>query len=481
MYPSRKLSIFDGISILIMIVTAVVSLTVELRSPYWLDEAFTYALSCQDSAGSVLAMAAGDVHPPTYVLAIHGLFSWFGCDIGFARILSLAFAAIGIVVLARALHRARYDAITFLAILFSLPVFWRYATEARSYALLFCCTCIILALALYGGKWARMSMAVVAAAASSVHFFASYLFGVVLVLWWRFGRRFYQSHSLMAVLVGCLVVVAILYGVTLPKAVQATSGSFWIKAPDIYQLVFGVPIYIFWSPGEWCAYALLVLYIIYRIISYQEQDLAACLINCEWALVTTGLFALFPLLLYVGSQIKPIFVYRYLVFLLPLVPIALLFAAHSVYRERPVGALSAVIALRLVGLGFCVVNTISLWAHSDRIRALNWVEASATARCYAAEPCLFVLDDPVLPAFTDAQYRAVANVFNQDKSRFVVVRPSDLANRPDLDRYRQLIYVESFSPVIEFEHFRESMKMTCHDGRIAGIGALLCSRADARS
>ena len=67
-------SAFSAALIGVLAATAATFLFYHLASPYWMDEVFTGALACQNDVAAVAALAANDVHPPTYALLVHEAF-----------------------------------------------------------------------------------------------------------------------------------------------------------------------------------------------------------------------------------------------------------------------------------------------------------------------------------------------------------------------------------------------------------------------
>jgi len=189
------------------------------KESIWLDEATSIIIARMDLA-SVVAWAAGDIHPPLYYLALH---LWLGLgDSEFSvRALSALFGVLTVVIvyaLGRELFSPRVGLLSALLLGLSPLHIW-YSQETRMYVMvtmLGLLASYVLLLALrrqQQGYW--LGYAVVSALALYTHYFALFVLlfqGLFAIYWlWRHGSRSLWCKWLMANL--AIVLRRVAYGV----------------------------------------------------------------------------------------------------------------------------------------------------------------------------------------------------------------------------------------------------------------------------
>lgn len=405
-----------GLALLFALLTAQAVLAgwVNLTSPYWLDEYFTAGVACQADVGAVVDSLRGDVHPPLFNLWVHGLFRLFGCDLLWLRLANATLVAGATIFFTLALRR-RFGpamAIGFLTVFAGSPVVWYYAFEGRSYAPQLA-ACLILTGAAMTGRW-RLALAA-ATLGAALHFFAGYLFFLLAVLHLVFRGR--PGLRGLSAFVAAGVIVAALYAWNVIAGFEAAGRGQWVPPTSLTDLFGTVPALLY---GDNLQKLLVVAGLALLILrgGLRSGDLRGK------ALLFLGLFIAFVAALFLASLIRPVFMPRYLVFLLPLgvAGTVLLFAQAAVTE----GGRRAGLAL-LVLLALADINTGLHF--KGELRHDTWQAVARTADC-AATPCGFFFDGSALPALSDRQYDLMVNFRNGGSpgtmGRWQALRPPEL-------------------------------------------------------
>jgi len=303
------------------------------KESIWLDEVTSIIIARMDLP-SVIAWAAGDIHPPLYYAALHFWLRWGESEFA-VRSLSAALGGLSILVLyglAAELfgHRIGLVAALFLAL---SPLHIWYSQEARMYVMLTLWVLIssyLLLLALRRQQrryW--LGYVVVSALALYTHYFA--LFGLLFqnvfaAYWcWRNERRDWQRW------IGAQLMIALLFCPWLPTLYHqvTTGGGGWVERsigrPTLYAsfdtwLYFSIgldnQLYpILWRRAAYLVFAFAVVSAIVLVLRVAKGERARA--------EREGLgFCLLYLCLPVGtvwlvSQLKPMYSVRYLLAFLP--------------------------------------------------------------------------------------------------------------------------------------------------------------------
>jgi hypothetical protein len=352
--------------------------------------------------------------------------------------------------------------------MFSFPAFWLYTTEARSYSLLYLCTCGTIACATWGGDRARLGSLAFASLGAATNYFSAYLFPVAIVMNLVEDRNVYKNRSFLYALGGSVAFIAMLYAAYLPQSLSVTQNGFWIDRPDINKLAFELPIFVFGGLFQALVYlsaaAFAVLVAWKARIPTSFVEIAVCFLA----------FALFALVLFAFSQFKPIFVPRYTYFLFPFIALCLTSLSSAENASANAFGVPAAV-MKATAIAMCLYSLTVEIKSQDSIRALNWSRAAAQSGCVVQSPCLFVLDDPVLPAFNDLQYSAVANFLSHDKASYIAIRPSDIRAALNNSPTASLIYVKSSRPTVNFEALKKEFGLTCANYKTQGLGSEFCT------
>ncbi len=327
----------------------------------WLDEA-TSIIIARMNPSSVIAWAAGDIHPPLYYMALH-----FWLHLGeseFAvRALSAVLGVLSIVVvyaLASELFGRRVGLLSALLLAVS-PLHVGYSQETRMYVMVTTCSLLASYLILVALRRERMrywlGYVLVSMLALYTHYFALFvlLFQNLFILVWllrHHGTKALWSRWLMAELAIMLLFLPwapILYH-------QATTGGGgWVeKAVGRPSLRSLVDTWVYFSVGvdrllypallrraAYLLFGICVLFAVFRLSSAQDREAVLfCVLYVSVPLLTVWLL----------SQAKPMYTIRYL---LPFLPPYCILVAAGTERVKPdwlgVFVASLLIVVLLIG------------------------------------------------------------------------------------------------------------------------------------
>jgi uncharacterized membrane protein len=330
--------------------------------PLWYDEAFSILFSrtgpqamLQGTLGLVDGTAA-DVHPLLYYTLLWGWMLLVGQKVFFVRLLSVLIQLLLLLVLwylARELFGLKTAVMT--GILFSLAPFQvTYGQEARMYGLL-SLWLVAATLCVWWGMHKKgiipwVLFGLLAALAMYTHVLAVFFLvplGLSPVIFRKWTALRYVFLS------ACLAVLLYLpWGLQLPAQVAKVDRAYWIAKPALIELIqtllafiSGLPIDAAWLPVALiCAVLVVVLASIQTIRAVRKRDPDA-----EKVIWVLYLSAAPALLLFLVSQIRPLYVVR------GLVPSGVLFLLWLGWAFTPRRSWNLESALALLGLAIAFV------------------------------------------------------------------------------------------------------------------------------
>ncbi len=326
--------------------------------PIWYDEAFSILLSEQGPSailsGTLTADAdssAAEEHPPAYYFALWGWMQLFGNSLVSVRLLSIVFS-FGIVLLLYLIARHLFNEQTALAAAFLaaiLPFQVHYGVEVRMYGLLaFWLT--LAAFAFLKRQWLLFSLA--AALAQYTHNLAVFYL-IPLALTPIFQRDWKTLRSL----IWAGFAAIILYSpwlIQLPAQVSKVTSSFWIEKPGIEKLFTLFLMYLphLPLPSPQLMAGLLLATLIIALAAFQTYR--AQKKKTEQA--KNGLWLAYlaftpPLLLWLVSQIYPLYVERALLPSHAIFCIWLAWAFTRTKLPRPIQGFVLALVLASAGTG----------------------------------------------------------------------------------------------------------------------------------
>jgi len=345
--------------ILILAFALVLRLVGISARPIWYDEAFSILLAEQGPAailsGTLTAGAdssAAEEHPPAYYFALWGWIQLFGNSLAVVRLLSIALS-LGIVAFLYLIARHLFDEQTALVSAFLaaiLPFQIHYGVEIRMYVLLtFWLT--LATLALLKRQWILFSIA--AALAQYTHNLAAFYL-IPLALTPVFQRDWKTLRSLVWAGFAALALYSP-WLIHVPAQLSKVTSSFWIERPGLEKIFTLLLIYLphlplpdnLLLPGLLFA-ALTVTLAAFQTYRAQKE-------KSEHA--KSGLWLAFlsftpPLLLWLASQISPIYVERSLLPSHAIFCIWLAWAFTQTKLPRSVQIFAFTLILMSAGIGF---------------------------------------------------------------------------------------------------------------------------------
>jgi uncharacterized membrane protein len=295
----------------------------------WFDEAFSLLLARQDIS-FILSNAAGDVHPAFYYLLLH-FWLWLGADETTIRLLSALLNVLTMPILyvvgARLLGRAVGSV---AVLLFAItPSQIQFSQEARMYALLV----LLSTLSIWCFLWARDNDRWLAwlclAGTALIGLYTHYLSVFTLVALHLFALTSIGRWRLLMRLLIIDVVIGLLFTPQLWIAltqVRIVAGDYWLETPSLAMLIstpsllftnaavpfaaIPIPVVLAALVLSWVIIPLLAiqLFIAWRSGSQREKD--ALILLLSLALCA-------PILSYLISQVKPIYLIRTLLTTIP--------------------------------------------------------------------------------------------------------------------------------------------------------------------
>lgn len=305
-----------------------------------LDESQSIWISTKTPA-SILRFTAEDVHVPLFGLLLHFWMQVFGTDISMVRIMSLVlFLATlpPLYLLTKESSNQRTALLT--TALFSLSPFvvW-YSNEARMYTLFTFSACLshlyYLRVIRSVGKNGKLGYFMATALGFYTHYFFLFLLSVqLLYVWWRFLKvvasdpntvqmgwwRTARTHlSLPLTILGLVGAAALLFMPWVGYVISRGSASGTkplIPAPTGYSILQTFALFLFGFQGVTVQSVIISLWplvaiVLFAIFTQQKRVVTR---NFDYFLVASFL----PVaMVYAASFIRPIFLSRYLIFVVP--------------------------------------------------------------------------------------------------------------------------------------------------------------------
>ncbi|WP_313058366.1 glycosyltransferase family 39 protein [Pseudomonas rhodesiae] len=290
------------------------------KSGIWTDEAFSLILSAK-SLPDILYHTARDVHPPLFYLILHGWMLLFGDGVHTARLLSVIFGIVN-VVLAMWLMRllAGWRAMMLGGLLVALlPMAVRYSQEVRMYVLyatFMLGAMIALVMWLeqpHRRRWLIAYCLLMVAGLYTHYFtvtcaFAHWLYLAFLTSTQPKGERCLMRPSWWV----ANAAIALIFIPWLPSLIQQMkySGFDWIPASEI-KTIFGV-FWQFLNANEGTGYAPVTFYSLAVLLMLMSVFIVieGNRLGKKYALLVTMAWGPIGLIIVV-SIFKPLFVYRY--------------------------------------------------------------------------------------------------------------------------------------------------------------------------
>jgi mannosyltransferase len=356
--------------------------------PLWFDETVSVEAAKLPIADLVRYVAGHESNMALYHALLHPWEGVLGAGEAASRVPSVVFAlatlpAIGL--LARRLFDEATAALAVVLVAVDVP-FVAHAREARSYSLaLLLATVAALCLAVAvedDRRRAWVLYGVVGALAIYAHLFAALaIFGQIISLVARRDAAWRRAG--VAVLVAGLLLAPVLVAV----AIGGQGGQIdWLEQPHVRQL----PGLLLWLAGPRPVAALFAIGIVLALAAaYRDlaRDGAGTDASWRWVLLL-GWLAAPPMVAFLISYEKPVYLYRYFLFSLP--ALALLVAAGLMRVGRRI-ALVAVLAAAALSL-----QSIAAHGADAPLRHDDWRAAAAYVRNHARPADAIAFDPPEL-------------------------------------------------------------------------------------
>jgi uncharacterized membrane protein len=345
--------------VLVLIFALVVRMAGIASRPIWYDEAFSVLLAEQGPTAILNGTLATDIdssaaeeHPPFYYFTLWGWVQLFGDSLISVRMLSVVLS-IGIVLFVYMIADYLFGSSTALAaasLSATLPFQIHYGQEIRMYVFLTFWLCLAT-LAFLKRQWVLFSIA--AAFAQYTHNLAAFYliplaFTPVIQKDWRTLRSL--------ILAGFAAIIIYLpWLIHLPAQLSKVTSSFWIEKPGVEKLFTLFLIYLphlplpnnLLLPGLLFA-TLTIALAVFQTYRAQKED-SPNAANGIWLAYLS--FAP-PLLLWLASQISPLYVERALLPSHAIFCIWLAWAFTQTKLPRPIQFFELALIFVLAGIGF---------------------------------------------------------------------------------------------------------------------------------
>lgn len=347
------------ISLLLVILFALGIRLVGIQDrPIWYDEAFSILLAEQGPAailnGTLAADAdssAAEEHPPAYYFTLWGWTKLFGNSLTSTRLLSITFS-LGIIFLIYLIATHLFDEQTALAaalLAAILPFQIHYGVEIRMYVLLTFWLCLAT-YALLKRQWILFSVA--AALAQYTHNLAAFYL-IPLALMPVFQKDWKTLRSVIWAGFAAIIIYSP-WLIQLPAQISKVTSSFWIEKPGVEKLFTLFLIYLpnVPLPNSMLLPGLLFATLIIALAAFQTYRAQ----KEKSALAKNGLWLAYlsftpPLLLWLISQISPMYVERALLPSHAIFCIWLAWAFMQTKLPRPIQSFAFVLILVSAGMG----------------------------------------------------------------------------------------------------------------------------------
>ena len=455
-----------------LLIQAIISSWFNLKSPFWLDETYTGAMSCQPTYYDVLNIIAGDTHPVTFALWVHSIFNLFGCNLTVIRI-SNAIILVSTGIIYSLLLQRKFgilSALIFNTLFFGSSFIWYYAYEARAYPLLTATTILVL-YTIINNKWNLGLIATILGA--SLHYFGAYLFVIQLVIFISLYHRINIPSSIT--LLFALILISLLYFYSLQlTTTNINSTDSWFSPPSFVSIFF-VPVVLL---GSFQQYILgistfIIFFRAIKLLNWLERNLT---INCLLLAI------IFIIGLFIISLHKPMFVPRYMMFLSPLLftPISIFLPKiTNNYFCNKYGSMQSIQILTFSMTIYVCFGIISTLQSGKYYRLEHWNNAAQYSIC-SKRTCGFILDMDFQAYMTSSQYNALANFLLRTNGTtdisWTAIYSKDIENWLSNHRDTPLIYVKStYAPKKHLNDLISKFNLHCTTSEIQP-SVFLCQR-----
>jgi 4-amino-4-deoxy-L-arabinose transferase-like glycosyltransferase len=326
--------------------------------PIWYDEAFSILLAEQGPAAILSGTLAADAdssaaeeHPPAYYFALWGWMQLFGASLVSVRMLSVVLS-IGIVFLLYLIARHLFDEQTALAAAFLaaiLPFQIHYGVEIRMYVLL-TFWLSLATLAFLKRQWVLFGLA--AALAQYTHNLAA--FYLIPLAFMPVFQRDWKTLRSLTIAGFAAIVLYSPWLIQLPAQVSKVTASFWIEKPGVEKLFTLFLIYLphLPLPNSLLMAGLLLATLVIALAAFQTYRAQ----KEKSQQAKSGLWLAYlsftpPLLLWLVSQIYPLYVERALLPSHAIFCIWLAWAFTQTKLPRPIQVFTLVLILASAGMG----------------------------------------------------------------------------------------------------------------------------------
>jgi len=345
--------------IFILVLALAVRLVGIISRPIWYDEAFSVLLAEQGPSAILSGTLATDAdssaaeeHPPAYYFLLWNWIRLFGSSLISIRMLSVILS-IGIILCIYKIAIHLFDSSTALiAVFFSaiLPFQIHFGQEIRMYTLLTFWLCLAT-LAFLKRRWIVFSIA--AALAQYTHNLA-----VFYLIPLAFTPVFHKDWKTLRSLTLAGFAAIVMYSpwlTQLPAQVAKVTSNFWIEKPGIEKIFTLFLIYLpnLPLPNKLLFTSLLISMFIFALAAYQtyrilKEDPQKAK-NSLWLVYLS--FAP-PILLWLTSQITPLYVERALLPSHAIFCIWLAWVYTQTKLPRPIQLLFLVLIVTSAGIGY---------------------------------------------------------------------------------------------------------------------------------
>jgi mannosyltransferase len=313
----RPQKLTSGLALITLFIFIIIRLVGILSRPIWYDEAFSILLAEQGPAGILSGTltadfdsSAAEEHPPAYYFLLWGWLQLFGNSLISIRLLSVILS-LGVLVLIYLIANHLFEKQTaFAAALLAtiLPFQIHYGQEIRMYVLL-TFWLSLTTLAFLKRQWILFSLA--AALAQYTHNLAAfYLIPLAIT---PVFQRDWKTFRTIALAGFAAIGIYSPWLIHLPAQLAKVTSSFWIEKPGIGKLF---TLFLLYLPHLPLPNSLLVIGLLFATLIITLAAFQTYLAQNEKSpQAKSGLWLAYlsfmpPLLLWLVSQVSPIYVER---------------------------------------------------------------------------------------------------------------------------------------------------------------------------
>ena len=344
--------------VLILALALIIRLAGIASRPIWYDEAFSILISEQGPSAILSGTLATDAdssaaeeHPPAYYFTLWGWIQIFGNSLISVRMLSVV-SSLGIILCIHQIANHLFDPPTALAAAFLsaiLPFQIHYGQEIRMYVFLTFWLCLAT-YALLKRQWILFSAA--AALAQYTHNLAAFYL-IPLAFTPIFQKDWKTLRSLTLAGFAAIIIYSP-WLIQLPAQLSKVTSSFWIEKPGIEKLFTLFLIYLpnLPLPNNLLLPALLLATLTIALAAFQTHRAQ----KEDSKKAKSGLWLAYlsftpPLLLWLASQISPMYVERALLPSHAIFCIWLAWAFTQTKLPRPIQLIAFALIFTSAGMG----------------------------------------------------------------------------------------------------------------------------------